>query len=153
MTIEIWGMKQSVSGTEIIDISVIALMLTGMLLCLSGAPKWLPKGIAVCAIAYFYYSCFIAYSDAKETFGGMGQLNDLNALLGGSTRDAMREAAPSVFSKVIEILSIGFWLILTSFISMKVFVFTPYTESTLWLPVKQKVADLVNKATEKATSK
>jgi len=29
--------------------------------------------------------CFAAYAEAKETFGGMGLPNDLNALLGGST--------------------------------------------------------------------
>lgn len=90
MTIDIWGMIQSVSGTEIIDTSVIVLMPVSILLRLSGAPKWLAKGISVLSIVYFYY-----------------------------------------FSKVIEMLSVGFWLILASFISMKGFVFMPYTESVI----------------------
>jgi len=58
MTIEIWGMKQSVPGTEIIDTSVIVLMFLSIHLCLSGAPKWLAKGIAVLSIVYFITCVF-----------------------------------------------------------------------------------------------
>lgn len=148
-TIKMFGVSESVYGTDIIGGGTILLMFIGALLCVSGAPKLLAKGIAALAIIYFYYSCYQAYAEFSQFFSSTSGLGDL---FGGSSRRQAPDTS-KVIADALSMLSVGFWLMTASFFMMKAFLLSSYTESPMWLPVKDKVAHLVTQGSKNAQEK
>ncbi|MEZ9191684.1 hypothetical protein AB4133_20530 [Vibrio sp. 10N.286.52.F8] len=118
ITINMWGISDSVSGLDFYGLFAVFLMLAGSIACAVGLPKLVAKGLGALSLAYLYYHLFKLYGELRDMYV---ELKQMTQFMGNNN---------SPFEQIIEIaassVSIGSFVLVLGFILLNVFIFMPY---------------------------